>query len=557
MAACRGLDSDPRGLEAPLPSEPAPILEVLEAPVPLPCVVAKTEIDAAAELVLHPQSSQVRAETLGRARATPVYFAEVPPASGELPKRFDGLAQRLNDLADPAAEILGFLKATRDNLGARRALFLRDGYLFAETPILALRMTQTLRLDHLFNQPELQVERGVESFKVIRDKGRYYQIDQDGERRDATLLLNDRILEPGETRAPLHLDFADLRHELGFRSLEVLRSTQRGLWVRFVYGGDPHAETLIVEGAVRRAGTRAELECELIPAEKEAKLAEIRQLEQSWYRSFVPLKEAIGQIVELRLPFDEPRTEYGQEDGKLRRAFREAYDRGREVYEYNDDRYYVFDSNGRVRLPEVCIDFVSDAFDWATGGSWAPRGQKRLHVRGALNLPSLPIENSRSIESLLAFARTTPDWFQVRDWAPSERTSFRDRSRFFEGVRSRAEFLRLGDVVFINGLRDDERYHYHSFFIYDLDPMTGVPTLLAANAGPPQMRTWEGEMAGAPRRFVVARLRVRSSVLESAYEQAKAQPGVPLTLPEPVQAAPSALVPNTFSSPALGLPLGG
>jgi hypothetical protein len=59
-----------------------------------------------------------------------------------------------------------------------------------------------------------------------------------------------------------------------------------------------------------------------------------------------------------------------------------------------------------------------------------------------------------------------------------------------------------------------------------------VPTLLAANAGPPQRRTWEGEMAGAPRRFIVARMRVLPALLERAYAQAEAEPGVPLRMPE-------------------------
>jgi len=67
-----------------------------------------------------------------------------------------------------------------------------------------------------------------------------------------------------------------------------------------------------------------------------------------------------------------------------------------------------------------------------------------------------------------------------------------------------------------------------------MDPLTGFPILLAANAGPPQMRTWEGEMSNAPRRFVVARLRVRPEIFERAYELARTRPGVPLVLePEP------------------------
>jgi hypothetical protein len=57
--------------------------------------------------------------------------------------------------------------------------------------------------------------------------------------------------------------------------------------------------------------------------------------------------------------------------------------------------------------------------------------------------------------------------------------------------------------------------HYHSFWIYDSDPLTGMPTLVASNAGRPRIRTWEFEMRSAPQRSIKHRIRPRLPWLES------------------------------------------
>ena len=67
----------------------------------------------------------------------------------------------------------------------------------------------------------------------------------------------------------------------------------------------------------------------------------------------------------------------------------------------------------------------------------------------------------------------------------------------------------------ILGLRDDERMHYHSFIVVSDDPLTGMPTAVAANAGRPRIRNWEAEMQNAPRRSIIARIRPRLEWLEA------------------------------------------
>ena len=90
--------------------------------------------------------------------------------------------------------------------------------------------------------------------------------------------------------------------------------------------------------------------------------------------------------------------------------------------------------------------------------------------------------------------------------------------RFYEHLlRTRDRYV-PGDIVTIHGLRSDEEMHYHSFFVYDADPVTGMPMLVAANAGRPRVRSWESEMLSAPRRSIRSRVRPRLPWLESVIE---------------------------------------
>jgi hypothetical protein len=223
----------------------------------------------------------------------------------------------------------------------------------------------------------------------------------------------------------------------------------------------------------------------------------------------------IKEQVDEGLPFDEPKTEDGQQDGKLRPEWRNAYLNGSSSFEFNGDRYSVFDPSGRPRPPQVCIDFVLDTFERASGTWWLSRSQGRQRVLGRLQFNDPGLENRRSVERFIDFARAHNESFDGYEPPPEARVPLRNRAQFFsELYRARAEFRR-GDIVAILGPRDDEKLHYHSFFIVDADPLSGMPTELAANAGRPRIRSWEGEMQNAPRRSILARIRPRPVFLES------------------------------------------
>ena len=215
------------------------------------------------------------------------------------------------------------------------------------------------------------------------------------------------------------------------------------------------------------------------------------------------------------LPFDEPRTEDGQQDGKLRPLWRGAYLRGEHRYQFNDDWYSIFDQEGRPKVPQVCIDFITDTLERASGTWWAQRGEPRARREGGLSFDELSIDNKRSVERFVQFAWRHPEWFDVHYNEPEERFSLNAGDDLFAHLERHAARYRPGDIVNILGLRDDEKYHYHSFFVYKSDPVTGMPIWLAGNAGRPRILSWQGVLLSAPRRRVHSRVRPRVSWLSA------------------------------------------
>ena len=79
-----------------------------------------------------------------------------------------------------------------------------------------------------------------------------------------------------------------------------------------------------------------------------------------------------------------------------------------------------------------------------------------------------------------------------------------------------------GDIVMIRGYTSFERrwerqvMHYHSFFIYERDPVSGMPIALVGNPGRPSIRTWLFEGLRTPKRSIWYRVRPRLEWLEDA-----------------------------------------
>jgi hypothetical protein len=536
LSACRS------EVPTPAPSLPVEVSSELRVP-PQELTVAPEQEDECARRIAElmkesnfagaPEMERYRAEILARARSVPVVFLSTPKAPSDASTKAREYRRQLRESGDPGQTIFEIIKATSGLRELRRQVFLSDGYLYAESPQLALRLSQVLRLEHLFDEHTLTIERGDRELTVTRDEGSYWlpstePIQTKGPHHGgpASLLLFDRVRGPDTPRpAPLHFDLSSLQKSVGFSTATVKHMGPGGIVLALSTYGLPS------EAIVQIEGTELRFSCETpgeVPLEH---LQGARKLWLSDQELIDPVLAAAHEMIRRRLPFDEPKTEEGQQDGLLRIHFRKAYRSYRRTYEFNGDDYYVFDGYGHPRLPQVCIDFITDAFDWGTGGHWPDRGEKPERVQGALNFESLGIENPRSVENLANFATETPEWFDMLWLEKTEHVKFLHREKFFAALARDAHRYRRGDVVFIYGLRDDGKFHFHSFLIDQKDPVTGIPMVVLANAGPPQARSWEGEMASAPLRKIVARMRVRRDILELAKRQRQENPGLPLTPP--------------------------
>lgn len=524
LALCQCREQRPHA--ATLPAAQVPVFTPISsaapafvAPAPPACAARVAAVAAAPALSELPQVEALRAELLGRARAEPVLFLSAP-----LPEAADAASRawraRLFGENPPYTAFTDVLRAFKRDPEALRRVVLTDGYLYADEPTLGTLLATRLSLSLLFREPLLQVTRGSQQLKAERRGASYVWVDGPDAGAPARLWLFDRVSVLGAQLGPSrHVAVRRLAEELGTSSIELVRHTAGGLLASLSY------DELRIPAVLQVAPT-AELllECELVTPAEQARVTLARHAALRRRQALGLLRSQIEAQVSEGLPFDEPKTEEGQQDGKLRPEWRNAYLRGETSFLFNGDRYSVFDDRGRPRTPQVCVDFVVDTWERVAGTRWLAQSEGRARSVGRLDFGRLGIENRRSVEQLIEFARAHPEWFELLEVPEAARVPFAQRRRFFERLYRQRQDFRPGDVVAILGPRDDEKLHYHSFFIVDHDPVSGMPTLLAANAGRPRLRTWEAELENAPRRGVVARIRPRLSWLEALGGGSSIQP---------------------------------
>ena len=480
----------------------------------------------------------LRAQVLGRAKAEPVLFLQRPkPEAGSEQAR--ALRAELERAPDYATfdRVVGKVRTSPE---LARAVFLSDGYLYTELPELAV-MFAALTLPMLFLDPEIVILRGRDTLAARRLPDGDYEYTTGAEQgKRAKLLLFDRVAPATAALRPArHVDVRKLASELGFDELEVLRISGSSLAVDLVYAQKRVPALLRVEQG------EVSLSCEAAGSALSHVLSR-RAESQRAAQVHARLLAVVAEQVDEGLPFDEPKTEDGQQDGLLRPEWRSAYLSGSSSFEFNGDRYAVFDSTGRPRPPQVCIDFVLDTLERASGTWWQSRSQPRRRVLGQLRFEESAIENRRSVERFIDFTREPQEWFELYELPPEKQVPFRERQRFFSEIYSQRDRFRKGDIVAILGPRDDGKLHYHSFFVVDADPVSGMPTQLAANAGRPRIRSWEGEMSNAPRRSIRARIRPRQVWLESFLQH-----GGAVSVDEPARLTPGLRSPPTAPTPVL------
>jgi len=459
-----------------------------------------------------------RAQILGRAKAEPVLFWRTPEfAAGETPPDVALYRRELARQDGSAYALQRLYGKLRNRPELARAVLLREGYLYTETPARAAALVDFVKLHHLFQEPEVVIQRGGQRLRAVKHGPQYEYADGPERGERATVLLLDRIWASGtDPGPPLHVGLRRAANATAADRMRIERITSEGIVAELRYG------EVWVPAVLDTSNAEASLRCEVIAPEVEAAVAAGRDYLRRRARVLWAIRAAIDEMVAESLPFDEPRTEVGQQDGNLRPAWKWAYESGWLTYQFNDDHYRVFDLQGRPLPPQVCIDFVTDALERASGSWWLPQDDEapysvtsRQRIQGGLDFERLGITNRRSVGVFVDFAWAHPEWFDAYDLLPEERVPFRRREAFFEQVYEHRDRYVPGDIVSIHGPREDELMHYHSFIIYEADPLSGMPTLLAANAGRPRIRTWEQELRSAPRRSIRSRIRPRLEWLES------------------------------------------
>jgi hypothetical protein len=500
-------------LVAPKPAKPANSAPPAPAPGPT-CEERIATARATPALPGAPDLEAQRAHVLLYAKAEPVVFLRTPEADAHAAKSARVYRSQFERTSYPYSILKGVWSALTIKPELGRSVLLREGYLYADKPAQAFALVDLVSPQQLFSDATIWIQRGEKLFHAERSRAGHYVFSDGPEKgQRVKLVLFDRI-GTGQPPEPLHRDFASLKRRLGFDRVKLTHLGEREIVADLRYG------SAWVPTLLRSDGARLELECELETDQNRAILAQARAENARRERVLSVLRRAMVAQVDEKLPFDEPLTEYGQQDGQLRRRWLTAYLAGKSSFEFQDDLYYVFNQSGAPLVPQVCVDFVFDTFERASGTWWRPRGEKPERVIGKLDLHTLSDETRRRGTGFVDFATSNPDDFEVELLPDKERVPFKFGGDLAEYLVKEGDRFRAGDVVLIKGYAPWDKpwrpkvMHVHSFFIFDNDPITGFPTLLAGNPGRPLLQTWQFEAFRTPDRSIWYRVRPHLSWLE-------------------------------------------
>lgn len=468
----------------------------------------RAKIQAAQEQTALPGAPKLEAEralVLARGKSEPVLFLSEPKFTGEVSRGTEARRQALLQTRFPRDVFSDTFRTFRDNPERLRELLLRDGYFYTDDSRAARFLTYEVSLEHLFREPELVLVRGSEELRIKRGEGGYYYASGSETGQRASLLLFDRVSLPGAALGPpLHVDVRELSQREGMSGLRVSQLGEENIIAEVRY------EEEWVPALLKREGINLSMDCLLVEPQDASRIGRAR--DEAYRRTLVlkAVRDAIAAQVRQGLPFDEPRTERGQQDGKLRDRWESAYFGGHGKYKFNGDQYQVYSPSGEALTPQVCVDFVTETLERASGMHFAPQGEKPRKVLGALDFDEILGGARRQELGLRNYARSNPHRLALLDFPQSEWVKYEDIDDFFAFLEKEKDNLRPGDIVVIRGRAAWDRYeeiHTHTFFIYESDPLTGMPTLLAGNAGKPRISTFDGEMLRAPKRSIRHRIR--------------------------------------------------
>jgi hypothetical protein len=445
-----------------------------------------------------PLYEKQRAEILGRAKGEPIVFLRTPQPTPDLPLRLQLIRDKLKR-GSPYMSVPTIINTLRFVPEDLRKVLLREGYVYSEDPVEATALTFSLKLTHLFREPIIYLARDSSIFKLKRDEkfGVYRYAEGAKQGQEVPLLFADRVAtERGQLLPLLHRSIKQVALSQGSNQIQIQKLTANGMLAGFRYGQE------WVPTVLKDSGKEFTFVCDLATQHQQPWVAEQQEQHRWRTKAIHKVLTAGHDMVKEHLRFDEPLKEEGQQDGSLRPLWRWAYDHGSFGYSFNGVGYAVFDQQGRPYPPQVCIDFVLDAYERASGTWFLPQKDVRKRTSGAIDFEKLTLENRRSAAEFVNFSEANPTMFHTWNLAPFERIPFAQRTEFFAFLRENRDQFHAGDAIIIHGFKPDGQVHYHSFLIDQVDPISGMPTLLIGNAGRPRSQSWEGVMRSAPMRSI-------------------------------------------------------
>ena len=127
--------------------------------------------------------------------------------------------------------------------------------------------------------------------------------------------------------------------------------------------------------------------------------------------------------------------------------------------------------------------------------------------------------NLRHTPSVLEISSIPGGILERYDFPGRDRVPFRRRREFASALARNSHALREGDLLVIHGLREEDmENHFHTVIVLSTDPLTGIPTVVAGNAGRPRIRSISAAMRNASRRSIKHRIRVNPGWIEKRKE---------------------------------------
>ena len=410
---------------------------------------------------------------------------------------------------------------------ARREAFLREGYLFADDVELALALVEQLSLSELFAEPTLFLQRGVEVYELERHaKSRWFPeryLYKDGPYvgMAGELLLGDRVATTKDELSlgsSLAIDLRDLTEQASFDRIKPIHLSEKHLVAELRYGPN-----VWVPALVELDGAKAKVACEELTAELEQKRRTFVEGRTLLMTAMNRVRGVVRAMVKEELPFD---AAPDQGNGALKRDWKKAYLQGKTRFTSGGREYPVYTLEGQPKPPQVCIDFLTDVWERASGTWYDPAQVEDPYGahpvvtprpkanESGINFDRMKIKNRRSVAKFERFTLKNEELFDVWQVPKKERFKFEERKQFFEYLRDKADLIRIGDMLIIHGFKAGGRPHYHSLLVTETDPITGVVSLVGSNAVKPREQTLEGIMHISPERTIRTRIRVKEPWLE-------------------------------------------